>query len=89
MAKKTDGITELTKCMVICAGKLNKSEYKKLTSVVYAVLNGVTYQYPHFGPEFLRDAEDIRSVHKNDKNGKDNVVRLKLIQGTGDVNNLL
>ena len=88
MAKNTDGITDLTKCMVICAKKLNKTEYKKITSTIYALLNGVTYQYPEFGPQFLRDATDIRSMHKNDKNG-DNVVNLKLIQGTRDVNNLL
>ncbi len=81
MINKIDGITDLTKCMIICAKKLNKTEYNKITSIIYALLNGVTYQYPNFGPKFLRDAKDIRSKHKNDKNGN-NVINLRLTKGT-------
>tara|TARA_Y100000114_G_C11712384_1_gene304171 strand:+ start:173 stop:451 length:279 start_codon:yes stop_codon:yes gene_type:complete len=92
MAKKKDGITDLTKHMMACAKYLPISDYKKATSVIYALLNGVTYQYPEFGPQFLRDAKDLRNFYtKNNKDGKskNNVVKLKLIQGTKDVNNLL
>ena len=82
MAKTKDGITDLTKHMMACAKNLNDSEYKRATSVIYALLNGVTYQYPHFGPQFLQDAKDLKQYHKkNNKNGKNNVVKLKLVAG--------
>ncbi len=83
MAKKKDGITDLTKHMISCAKYLPLADFKKATSVMYALLNGVTYQYPEFGPQFLRDAADIRSFYKkNNKNGKkNNVVKLKVITG--------
>ena len=76
MAEKKDGITDLTKHMISCAKYLPLADFKKATSVIYALLNGVTYQYPEFGPQFLRDAADIRSFYK-----KNNVVKLKVITG--------
>lgn len=84
MAKKKDGITDLTKHMIACAKYLSIADYKKATSVIYALLNGVNYQYPNFGPEFLRDAEDIRAFYKKSKKGKSNIIKLKVIQGGKD-----
>jgi len=67
MAKKKDGITDLTKVLVIGAKKLSHSDYKRLTNTIFALLNGVNYGYTELGPRFLQDAQDIYLVHNNSK----------------------
>ena len=91
MAKKKDGITDLTKLLVTAAGKFTPYQYKNLTSTIFALLNGVNYGYTELGPRFLQDAQDIYDIHQKelpktkfikDKNKKqiqthDNVVNLQ------------
>ena len=66
MAKKKDGITDLTKLLVTAAGKFTPNQYKNLTSTIFALLNGVNYGYTELGPRFLQDAQDIYDIHKKD-----------------------
>ena len=66
MAKKKDGITDLTKLLVRAAGKFTPNQYKQLTSTIFALLNGVNYGYTELGPRFLQDAQDIYDIHKKD-----------------------
>ena len=63
MAKKKDGITDLTKLLVNAAGKFTPNQYKNLTSTIFALLNGVNYGYTELGPRFLQDAQDIYDIH--------------------------
>ena len=65
MANKTDGITDLTKVLVAASRKFSKKEYSKLTSVVFAMLHGVTYGYDQMDQRFLNDAVDIYEVHQD------------------------
>ena len=65
MAKKKDGITDLTRLLVTAAGKFTPNQYKNLTSTIFALLNGVNYGYTELGPKFLHDAQDIYSIHNN------------------------
>jgi hypothetical protein len=66
MAKKKDGITDLTKLLVTAAGKFTPNQYKNLTSTIFALLNGVNYGYTELGPRFLQDAQDIYDIHTKD-----------------------
>jgi hypothetical protein len=66
MAKKKDGITDLTKLLVIAAGKFTPNQYTQLTSTIFALLNGVNYGYTELGPRFLQDAHDIYTIHNKD-----------------------
>jgi hypothetical protein len=66
MAKKRDGITDLTKLLVTAAGKFTPNQYKNLTSTIFALLNGVNYGYTELGPRFLQDAQDIYDIYKKD-----------------------
>ena len=65
MANKTDGITELTKTLVSAAKKFRKKEYDRLTSVIFAMLHGVSYGYDQMDQRFLNDAADIYEVHQD------------------------
>ena len=65
MANKTDGITDLTKLLVAASRKFSRTEYSKLTSVVFAMLHGVTYGYDQMDQRFLNDATDIYEVHQD------------------------
>jgi len=67
MANKKDGITDLTKLLVIASKKLNKSEYSKLTGVVFAMLHGVNYGYNEMDQKFLNDAADIFVMNHDEK----------------------
>jgi len=85
--KRTDGITELTKVLILLSRKLSKAEYNRVISTFYAVLNGVSYGYDDpMSPKFLNDARDIRSLHVGQgiKEIKDNVVSFKLVKGGKD-----
>mgnify|MGYP003138237097 FL=1 len=87
MAKKKDGITDLTKVLVAAAKKLSDAEYTKLTHVIFALLHGVNYGYDTMDQKFLNDAQDLKFVHnankkckkiiKIKKNYKDNVIYVK------------
>jgi hypothetical protein len=66
MAKKRDGITELTRLLVTAAGKFTPNQYKNLTSTIFALLNGVNYGYKELGPRFLEDAHDIYTIHQKE-----------------------
>jgi hypothetical protein len=66
MANKKDGITDLTRLLVTAAGRFTPSQYKNLTSTIFALLNGVNYGYTELGPRFLHDAQDIYDIHKKD-----------------------
>ena len=65
MANKTDGITELTKVLVSAAKKFSKTEYNRLSSVIFAMLHGVSYGYDQMDQRFLNDAADIYEVHQD------------------------
>ena len=63
MAKKKDGITDLTKLSVIAAGKLTPSQFKLFQSTIFAMLmvfNSVTLKWDH---NFLHDTNDIYAIH--------------------------
>tara|TARA_R110002073_G_scaffold118827_1_gene258066 strand:+ start:545 stop:889 length:345 start_codon:yes stop_codon:yes gene_type:complete len=66
MAKKTDGITDLTKLLIVASKKFSKKEYSKLTNVVFAMLHGVTYGYDQMDQRFLNDSMDIYEIHQDD-----------------------
>jgi hypothetical protein len=70
MAKKKDGITELTKLLVSASKKFTKTEYSGLTSVVFAMLHGVNYGYNEMDQRFLTDALDIYELHQDNKDLK-------------------
>jgi len=65
MADKTDGITDLTKLLVSASKKFSKKEYNRLSSVVFAMLHGVSYGYDQMDQRFLNDAEDIYELHQD------------------------
>ena len=65
MADKTDGITDLTKLLVSASKKFSKREYNRLSSVVFAMLHGVSYGYDQMDQRFLNDAADIYEVHQD------------------------
>ena len=84
MAKSKDGITEYTKALVILAANLKKSDYDKITSVMFALHNGVSFGYkPEFDPQMLTDANDLFKFYKK-KKYSNNVVKLKLVKGSKD-----
>ena len=65
MANKTDGITDLTKVLVSAAKKFSKTEYNRLSGVVFAMLHGVSYGYDQMDQRFLNDAADVYEVHQD------------------------
>lgn len=66
MADKTDGITDLTKLLIAASKKFSRTEYSKLTSVVFAMLHGVNYGYDQMDQRFLNDAADIHLLHHDE-----------------------
>jgi len=78
MAKKTDGITDLTKVMVSAAKKLSDREYTKLTHVIFALLHGVNFGYESMDQKFLNDAQDLKFVHNADKKLKKIIAKKKV-----------
>ncbi len=66
MANKTDGITDLTKVLIAASKKFSKTEYNKITSVIFAMLHGVSYGYDQMDQRFLNDANDIYEIHQDD-----------------------
>ena len=78
MAKKKDGITDLTKVMVSAANKFTDAEYTKLTQVIFALLHGVNYGYDTMDQRFLNDAQDLKFVHNADKKFKKIIKKKKV-----------
>jgi|TARA_R100001086_G_scaffold225387_1_gene143691 hypothetical protein len=86
MAKKRDGITDLTKLSVIAAEKLTPSQFKLFQSTIFAMLNGVQFGYTEMGPQFLHDTNDIYSIHnKTDKKTKTKKVIIKIKNNKSNV----
>jgi len=80
MAKKKDGITDLTKLSVVAAKRFKDSEFKLFQSTIFALLNGVQYGYTEMGPQFLHDTNDIYSIHSDTskvKKTKKVIVKIK------------
>ena len=65
MADKTDGITDLTKLLVSASKKFTKTEDNRLSSVIFAMLHGVSYGYDQMDQRFLNDAADVYEVHQD------------------------
>ena len=79
MAKKTDGITDFTKSLVILARSLNHKDYNLVTNVMFSLHNGVGYGYrAEFDPSMMGDASYIDKLHKPKKH-KNNIIKLKLV----------
>ena len=82
MAKKKDGITDLTKVLISAAKKFSNQEYTRLQQVIFALLHGVNYGYDSLDQKFLNDSHDIKFIHTAEKNfkkikkkkSKDNIV---------------
>jgi len=84
MAKKTDGITDFTKSLVILARSLNQKDYNLVTNVMFAIHNGVSFGYrKEFDPAMMGDAAYIYKLNKP-KKYKDNIVKLKVVKGSKD-----
>ena len=86
MAKKKDGITDLTKLSVTLAEKLTPNQFKLFQSVTFALLNGVQFGYTEMGPQFLNDTNDIYDIHsKQDKSKKTKKVIVKIKNNKSNV----
>ena len=86
MTKKTDGITDFTKSLLILARSLNQKDYNLVTNVLFSLHNGVSYGYhKEFDPSMMGDAAYIFKLHKP-KKYKGNIVKLKLVKGSKDAN---
>ena len=84
MAKKTDGITDFTKSLIILARSLDQKEYNLVTNVMFSLHNGINYGYKtEFDPSMMGDAAYIYKLNKP-KKYKDNIVKLKLVKGSKD-----
>ena len=77
MAKKRDGITDLTKLSVIAAGKFTPRQFKLYQSTIFSLLNGVQYGYDQLGPQFLNDTNDIYDIHSKPHKTKKVLVKIK------------
>ena len=86
MTKKTDGITDLTKVLVLLAQKFPKKEYDLITNVMFSLKLGVNYGYKtEFDPAMLNDAIHIYKLHHNPKT-EAKIVKLKLVKSSKDTN---
>lgn len=85
MAKKKDGITDLTKLSVIAAEKFTPSQFKLFQSTLFAMLNGVQFGYTEMGPQFLHDTNDIYSIHSKPQKQKTKKVVVKIKNNKSNV----
>jgi len=84
MTKKTDGITDFTKSLVILARSLNHKDYNLVTNVMFSLHNGINYGYnTEFDPAMIGDAAYIYKLHKP-KKYKNNLIKLKLVKDSKD-----
>jgi hypothetical protein len=79
MAKKKDGITDLTKTLVSAAQKFNDTEYNRLQHLIFALLHGVNFGYTSMDQRFLDDSSDIYFLHK-DKELSKQLIKTKKIK---------
>ena len=75
MAKKKDGITDLTKILVSAAKKFNDKEYGILQHLIFALLHGVNYGYTKMDQQFLDDSSDIYFLHKDQQDNPKKVFK--------------
>ncbi len=87
MAKKKDGITELTKLLIDAAEHFTPSKYSRLKSVIFALLHGVNYGYDSMDQKFLNDASDIYSFHTTTDKAKS--YKLKKVKKNKKANNVI
>tara|TARA_R100000426_G_C4787248_1_gene97091 strand:- start:434 stop:730 length:297 start_codon:yes stop_codon:yes gene_type:complete len=85
MAKKKDGITDLTKLSVIVAEKLSPAQFKLFQSTIFSLLNGVQYGYTEMGPQFLHDTNDIYAIHNKPIKQKTKKVIVKIKNNKSNV----
>ena len=86
MAKKRDGITDLTKLSVLAAEKLTPSQFTLFQQTIFALLNGVQFGYTELGPQFLQDTNDIYTIHsKPNKKKKIQKVLVKIKNNKSNV----
>ena len=84
MTKKTDGITDFTKSLVILARSLNHKDYNLVTNVMFSLHNGINYRYgKEFDPAMMGDAAYIYKLHRP-KKYKNNLIKLKLVKDSKD-----
>ena len=84
MTKKTDGITDFTKSLVVLARSLNQKDYNLVTNVMFSLHNGINYGYKtEFDPSMIGDAAYIYKLNKP-KKYKDNLVKFKIVKGGKD-----
>jgi len=84
MTKKTDGITDFTKSLVILARSLNHKDYNLVTNVMFSLHNGINYGYhKEFDPAMMGDAAYIYKLHRP-KKYKNNLIKLKLVKDSKD-----
>ena len=77
MAKKTDGITDLTKVLMTAAKKFNKKEYGKLQSVIFAMLHGVSYGYEQMNIQFIIESGDLYTFYRTGEASEKEIVKQK------------
>jgi hypothetical protein len=77
MAKKKDGITDLTKTLVSAAKKFNDKEYGRLQHLIFALLHGVNYGYTKMDQQFLDDSSDIYFLNKDQQDSLKKVIQEK------------
>jgi hypothetical protein len=75
MAKKKDGITDLTKILVSAAKYLPAKDYDKLQHVIFALLHGVNFGYNKMDQQFFDDSSDIYFLHKDQQDNPKKVLK--------------
>jgi hypothetical protein len=85
MAKKKDGITDLTKTLVSAAQKFNDKEYNRLQHLIFALLHGVNYGYTSMDQQFLDDSSDIYFLHKDQQDNLKKVIKKNKTKYTNNV----
>jgi hypothetical protein len=85
MAKKKDGITDLTKTLVSAAQKFNDTEYNRLQHLIFALLHGVNFGYTSMDQRFLDDSSDIYFLHKDQQDNLKKVIKKNKTKYTNNV----
>ena len=85
MAKKKDGITDLTKTLVSAAQKFNDTEYNRLQHLIFALLHGVNFGYTSMDQRFLDDSSDIYFLNKDQQDSLKKVFNKNKTKYTNNV----
>ena len=85
MAKKKDGITDLTKTLVSAAKKFNDKEYGRLQHLIFALLHGVNYGYTKMDQQFFDDSSDIYFLNKDQQDNLKKVIKKNKTKYTNNV----